>query len=514
MREAPGKTLRAVENRVMTLAFNSVALRRVVCSALGTPARMRPRIKCLVAVLIFVVSYSVKSLHAVDLAPQMYTHDQPFSGMVVDFDARAVSIAGGRGVLIPNEVEASDTSLLSRPPGYSIYLGSIYALFGRDFFTVQLIQNLLDSICPVLIFLIAGALLSWRVGLVSGLLAAVSHHLATISNVILPDSLCVLPLLAAVYLLLRAERDRLSSYGLYVLAGLMLGLSVWLRPNAVLMGPYLVVTLALISARRWQGAKRAGVMALVSFLVVTPITIRNYLIYHEFVPITDHLGLVLWEGIGEAGGERFGAVATDAEVGPQEAVLYNDPRYVSDWSTPDGIKRDHDRIRKSLGIIVRHPAWFAGVAFKRMGRMLRYSKNGSPVLRVAEKPDKGRQIDVYDPAWLEMSQSTTPLFGESIFWMRPVARGIQIVARETAVPFILIGALLLLLLSRRRALLIMMVPFYYLLCQPAMHTESRYTVAMQYFLFIFAAIVWVLLGVAVWNGVKGIARWARRDRTT
>lgn len=493
-------------NRMTRLPFNTMTFRRLVCCALGTPTHLRPRIKWLIAVLIFIVSYSVKSLHAVDLAPLMYTHDQPLWSMTMDYDSGGVSVAKGQGVLIPKKLKPSDTSFLSRPPGYSICLGAIYALFGRDFFTVQLIQNILDSVSPVLLFFIAAKLLSWRVGVVAAMLAAVSHHFATISNIILPDSLCSLPLLAAVYLLLRAERDPRASYGLSMLAGLALGLSLWLRPNAVLMGPFFCLILGLISVRRWKGAKAAGVMALVSFLAITPITIRNYLIYHEFVPMTDHLGAVLWEGIGEAGGERFGAVATDAELGPQEAVLYNDPRYTDSWSTPDGIKRDHDRIRRSLGVIIRHPLWFAGTAFKRMGRMLRYSKQGLLVLREAEKPDKERQIAASDPAWLEMSQSTTTLFGESIFWMRPAARGIQIVAKETMVPFILIGALLVFVLSRRRAVLIMMVPLYYLLFQSAMHTEARYTVTIQYFLFICAATVWLLLGAAVWNGAKRIAR--------
>jgi hypothetical protein len=39
----------------------------------------------------------------------------------------------------------------------------------------------------------------------------------------------------------------------------------------------------------------------------------------------------------------------------------------------------------------------------------------------------------------------------------------------------------------------MMVPAYYLLFQSLVHTEFRYTMPMHYFLFVFAAIGWVLL---------------------
>jgi hypothetical protein len=499
------------------IAFSPKALsaRRAACSALGKSARLRTRTKCLIALLIFAASYSVKCLHAVDFAAVMYTTDQPLWGMVMDYDSRALGIARGRGVLIANNADPSDTSLLSRPPGYSIFVGSVYALFGRNFFTVQLIQNALDSFSPVLIFLIAGMLLGWRVGVVSGMLAAVSHHLAVISNVILPDSLCVLPLLAGIYCLLRAERGGRAHYGLAVLAGVMLGLSIWLRPNAVVLGPFLVLALGFISARRWPAAKRAVVTTLVSFLVVAPITIRNYVIYREFVPLTDHLGAVLWEGIGEAGGERFGAVATDAEVGPQEAILYGDPRYAEDWSTPDGIKRDHDRIKKSLRIIVGHPGWFIPVALKRMERMLRYARSGSLVEKsVARSSDEGRTVPEF---WQDISPQTSPtLFAEGLSPLRPAVRVIQRIVRETAVPFILIGALLTFTISRRRAMLILIVPLYYLLFQSPMHTEARYTVAMQYFLFVFASVVWVLLAVTIWNGLKSgrdlLINKARADR--
>ncbi|HJZ67625.1 MAG TPA: glycosyltransferase family 39 protein [Blastocatellia bacterium] len=445
----------------------------------------------------------------------MYTTDQPLWGMVMDYDSRALGIGEGRGVLIPNKADPSDTSLLSRPPGYSILLGFIYALFGRNFFTVQLIHNSLDSLSPVLIFLIAGTLLGWRVGVATGMVAAVSHHLAVISNVILPDSLCVLPLLAGFYCLLRTERGGRSYYALSVLAGVMLGLSIWLRPNAVMLGPFFVLALGLISAWRWRAAKSAGVATLVSFLVVAPITIRNYVIYREFVPITDHLGTVLWEGIGEAGGERFGAVATDAEVGPQEAILYGDPRYAEDWSTPDGIKRDHDRIKKSLRIIVGHPGWFIPVALKRMERMLRYSRSGSLVeTSTATSSDEGRTVP---EGWQDLSSQTAPtLPGERLSFLRPAVRIIQRIAREAAVPFILIGALFTFATSRRRTAFILTVPLYYLLFQSPMHTEARYTAAMQYFLFIFAAVVWVLLAVAIWNGFKSVGSLliskARADR--
>jgi hypothetical protein len=68
--------------------------------------------------------------------------------------------------------------------------------------------------------------------------------------------------------------------------------------------------------------------------------------------------------------------------------------------------------------------------------------------------------------------------------------------------FIIIGGLFLFAVSGRRALFISMVPLYYFVFQSAMHTEFRYTLPMQYFVFVFAATTWVLIGA----GVSSVAK--------
>ena len=132
------------------------------------------------------------------------------------------------------------------------------------------------------------------------------------------------------------------------------------------LGLFLVLMLTLIGKPRWPAAKRALIAAAVALLVISPITIRNYLVYHEFLPISIGTGLNLWEGVGEASGDRFGAVATDDAVALQEAELYNEPRYSGSWSTPEGIMRDRERVRKSLTVIKQQPLWYAGLMLHRM----------------------------------------------------------------------------------------------------------------------------------------------------
>ncbi|MFY9573914.1 MAG: hypothetical protein WAV20_21155, partial [Blastocatellia bacterium] len=266
---------------------------------------------------------------------------------------------------------------------------------------------------------------------------------------------------------------------------------------------------AMITPRRRADLKRPLVMALVSLLCIAPITVRNYIVYREFVPISIGVGLNLWEGIGDYSGDRFGAVAEDHRVAEQEAVLYDNPQYRESWAYPDGISRDRARIRKSFAVIVRHPLWYAGVMLNRMGEMVKYSAHAPLVFRSTDTRLLQQDAQIRRQ-WRDIASPPGSLgFAESMSWMRLPIRGLQRTAKETALLFILLGVAIMFVGSWRRSLFLLMTPLYYLLFQSAMHTEFRYTLPMHYFLFVFAAIVWVLIGASVGGWVKGLAGRAK-----
>ena len=490
------------------LPRKAIAFRRWLAESLATRQRVSARAKLLIAFSLFVVSFVTKSLHAVDFAPKMYTMEQDFGGLTETYDARAVLITEGKGLLGPYDVNPRNTVWIAQAPAYSIFLSAVYKMFGRDFFKVQLAQNAVNSLSPILIFLIAGTIVGWRAGAVTGFLAALSHHLSYISNFILPDSLSALPLLAAIYLLMLERAHRRYGYLLYAGAGVMIGLSAWVRSQTMLFGLFLIVMLPMIYGWRMSIIKRAAVMAAVSLLTIAPVTIKNYVVYGEFVPVNIGLGIVLWEGIGEtARGNEFGAVARDDEVAIQDAEIYGKPRYAGSWSTPDGIMRDRDRVKRSLGIIARHPFWYSGVMMKRMAGTLKYSAHAPLVYRSSEVNPYARTGEVrksWEPLVTDGASSLK--VGESLSWARPVVRAVQRLTKETMLGFVILGAAMMFIASRRRSLFLLMLPIYYWLFQCFMHTEFRYTLPMHYFLFVFAAVVWVVIGAALRDGLKRIVR--------
>src|SRR6185369_16662441 len=199
------------------------------------PRRRRGRGPWMAAV--FLIALAVRSLYAVDLAPALESQEQPGSRMMQRYDEGAAAILQGDGLVFVSGVDPSDTGLLSRPPGYSLLLAAIYGVVGRGLFAAQLVQNALNALVPVFVFLLADTLVGRRTAIGAGLLAALLRHLAYYSALLTPDVVCAIPVLIALVFLVPLARGRRVPIGRTVLAGVMLGLAVWLRPNLLLLGP-------------------------------------------------------------------------------------------------------------------------------------------------------------------------------------------------------------------------------------------------------------------------------------
>ena len=205
----------------------------------------------------------------------------------------------------------------------------------------------------------------------TGLLAAFSPHLWHYTLALLPDALVVLPTLMAVLLLAKAgHRPRLW---LIVAAGVMLGLSCWLRANGLLLAAFFAAAIFLLFDRQ-RRLRYALTLAGATALVIAPITIRNYVVFGRFIPLSLGAGVTMVEGIADYDTEdRFGMPHSDAEAKRKDAEWHNRPDDAEGLWRPDGIARDRYRFARGLAVIRREPVWFAGVMLRRAGAMLRYN---------------------------------------------------------------------------------------------------------------------------------------------
>src|SRR5262249_15716419 len=185
-----------------------------------------------ICIPVFSMALCVRLLHWEDSHQEIVRGGTLLTDLGKPYVNGAKEMADERGFLFPTEgVDPGDATLLAHPPGYSIVWGLLYGNNASVHSAVLLrcIQVILDGAACIIVALIAGALFVPGVGLLAGLLAALSPHLAYHSVWLSPDSLVAVPALAAIYLIVRAhKRPRLMTT---IAAGTLIGLSCWLRAN-------------------------------------------------------------------------------------------------------------------------------------------------------------------------------------------------------------------------------------------------------------------------------------------
>ena len=169
-----------------------------------------------------------------------------------------------------------------------------------------------------------------------------------------------------------------------------------------------------------------------------PITVRNYVIFDAFVPVSINGGLTLWQGTVDAGGDAAGAKRHDTLVAEEESIRYGKPRYADWWAEPDGIWRDHDRYRRAVEVVRANPARYARVMLGRMGEMLNYAAGEAPaVLRAAPPlPREGTRgtLREGEDGWLAPGRAAEPLRAP-LAWLQPALSWVLL-------PLVVLGAAL------------------------------------------------------------------------
>jgi hypothetical protein len=326
-----------------------------------------------ISLIILLTSLGVRLLYWQDTAVEMSVEDSLSQNMARQYRREARRILEDGTVLFPREqTDPGNALMLVHPPGYSMVMASSFKLFGESEAPLRWLQIICDSAGAVLVFVIACELLPIGVAVIAAMLMALSPHASYYSLRLSPDSLAVLPVLIAVCLIIKAIRQpRLLTL---ILAGSMLGVSCWLRANALLLAPFLAVVVAILFER----GKRliyASLLLAVTLLVISPITIRNWVVYHRFIPLALPAGVNLVQGLAEFDKEgRFGMPLSDPEVLQKDVEWNNRPDYGGHMWTPDGIERDHTRFNRGLAVIRAHPLWYFGTLVRRASFMLSYNE--------------------------------------------------------------------------------------------------------------------------------------------
>jgi len=189
------------------------------------------------------------------------------------------------------------TEVYFRGPLYPYLLALFLKITGSDYFWTRLIQMLISSGTVALTYLMGRKFFSERVARIGSIFCAVYGTLIFYEAMFLIPVVFVFLNMLGLYLLAR-NRDN-PKIIIYLMIGIVFGLSAIARPNILMVLPFLAVWLFFHFRRRIE-TRSIVILILVFFvgiaLPILPVTVRNYVVADDFVPISSQGGVNLYLG--------------------------------------------------------------------------------------------------------------------------------------------------------------------------------------------------------------------------
>jgi 4-amino-4-deoxy-L-arabinose transferase-like glycosyltransferase len=243
-----------------------------------------------------------------------YQHDHPRQAVsVVPFLFEsgniAHSLAAGQGFASPFRVNTGATAWM--PPVYPLLLAAIFRIFGPYTFNSFLAAALLNICCTTLacipIFLAGKRIAGLGVAATAAWLWAIFPNAILIPVESMWDAslsaLLVATILWATIALSESQRVRD-----WAVCGLLWGVTLLTNATLIALLPLLLAWLAFRAHkqnRKWLN--NLAISVGIVLLCCIPWTVRNYKVFHTFVPLRSGLGLQLWLGNNDNTQEIFRA---------------------------------------------------------------------------------------------------------------------------------------------------------------------------------------------------------------
>jgi len=230
-----------------------------------------------------------------------------------------------------------------RMPFFSLFLASIYAVFGYDYFPAKVILCGISVLTCLSAAGVGRILFNRSVGFVAGLFFAAYYPLIFLSHAFMTETLSFFLFIQGIYMFLRALHER--SCGFIVGSAIVLTLSVLTRFAFVAVLPVLFIYL-LASSTSWKRKIKMGSLWIVVIMATfSPWIIRNALVLDTFFPSASGGTRMFWTGTNP----KFDGVTFSAEA--WRDILWADP----DASEVDRTKRIK---KEAIEYIKNNTSWY------------------------------------------------------------------------------------------------------------------------------------------------------------
>jgi 4-amino-4-deoxy-L-arabinose transferase-like glycosyltransferase len=274
-----------------------------------------------------------------------FVHPDPTDGRFDDtawYRVSAHYFANGDGYVNP----FTGTPTAGWPPGYPVFLGWIFSLFGEGLAQTYLLNAVLSALTVLIVYGIGLILFDRRTALVGAAAMAVWPGQIYFTSLTLSEPLFSFLFSLAVLLMLLATRVERGKAAVVLMFGIVTALAVLTRGQALLLLPLAFIVWAL-AEQRWRPALAWVMLATVIVgVTLAPWVARNQRQLGSPVLLATNFGVNIWIGNHDDATGRQSIPESEAPQPSHQGVTQ--PEFE--------VKADNLALRKGLDYMRSHPA--------------------------------------------------------------------------------------------------------------------------------------------------------------
>lgn len=311
--------------------------------------------RLLVAVL--VLALTLRILVALTLGEELRevsgTYDQ------IAYDLLAQRVVAGDGFSFPIEwypFARADAPTSSWSFSYTLYLAGVYTVFGHHPLAARLIQVLVSLLGLWLVYRLGKRLFGAPAGIAAAAFGACYAYLILFNASLMTQTFYIICVLASLDLAFRVVEK--PTWTRWLFLGIVLGTGVVLRQSLLLFIPLLFGWIWWKADRTVQASNNSrtllglALVGAVIALFVLPWTIRNYLVYNDFLLLNSNGGYWFFSANHPDQGINFDPTFKAAI--PESLLTLSEPAI------------DRALFRAGLGFIIADPVRFLLLTLNRL----------------------------------------------------------------------------------------------------------------------------------------------------
>ena len=207
--------------------------------------------------------------------------------------ARSAWILADTGNYVYHNITMPTTFMM---PGVSYTLALFSIIFGKfgGLTAFRIFQAILQTLSLMLVFFLGRKVFDSKVGVIGVVMSAFCISEVWVSNLLMTETFFKFFVLNMVFFCVYALEEKKVRY--YVIAGAFWGMATLFRPTITLF-PAVILIMWLINRYKFKDIiKNTLIVSIVFCIILSPWWIRNYNIFHKFIPLTTATGNPMLQG--------------------------------------------------------------------------------------------------------------------------------------------------------------------------------------------------------------------------